>query len=151
LVPSIDGDSSVGRVEDADIDIGPNDIVNNLKLGGMIQLEARHESSFGLNLAYNFMDLSGDADRPLGPGKLEADIFQGILEGYGMYRVKTDKGPLDFYGGVRWWDMDIEFKVTTIQIADNSADWVDPVVGLRWMPQITDNWHIILKGDIGGF
>jgi hypothetical protein len=47
--------------------------------------------------------------------------------------------------------MDIEFKVTTIQIVDNSADWVDPVVGLRWMPQITDNWHIILKGDIGGF
>ena len=47
--------------------------------------------------------------------------------------------------------MDIEFKVTTIQIADNSENWVDPVVGLRSMPQTTDNWHIILKGDIGGF
>jgi hypothetical protein len=113
LVPSIDGDSSVGRVEGADIDIGPKDIVNNLDIGGMIQLEAHHESGYGFSLAYNFMDLSGDANRPLGPGKLKADIFQGILEGYGMYRVKTDKGPLGFYGGVRWWDMP---EITSVYI-----------------------------------
>ena len=30
LVPSIDGDASIGRVEGADIDVGPDDIINNL-------------------------------------------------------------------------------------------------------------------------
>jgi hypothetical protein len=151
LVPSIDGDTSVGRVEGADIDVGPDDILNNLDIGGMIQLEAHHESGYGISLAYNFMDLSGGATTPVSQNSLKADIYQGILEGYGIYRVDSAKGPLDFYGGVRWWDMDVEFKVNGIKVAENKPDWVDPVVGVRWMPQISENWHVILKGDIGGF
>jgi len=151
LVPSIDGDASIGRVEGADIDVGPDDIINNLELGAMIQLEAHHESGYGMSLAYNFMDLSGEATAPGELGKLKADIYQGILEGYGIYRVDSARGPLDFYGGVRWWDMDVELKVNGIKVVENTPDWVDPVVGVRWTPQISENWHIILKGDIGGF
>ncbi len=30
LIPSIEGDTSVGRVEGADLDVGPKDIVENL-------------------------------------------------------------------------------------------------------------------------
>ncbi len=150
LIPSIDGDASVGRVEGADIDVGPKDIVENLELGAMIQFEAHHESGYGLSMAYNFMDLSGGASAP-GRGSLNADIYQGIFEGYGIYRVSTDKGPLDFYGGIRWWDIDIELEVNGLKVVENTADWVDPVVGVRWMPQISENWHVILKGDIGGF
>ena len=150
LVTSIDGDASVGRVEGADIDVGPKDIIENLELGAMIQVEAHHKSGYGLSMAYNFMDLSGGASAP-GRGSLDADIHQGIFEGYGIYRVSTDKGPLDFYGGIRWWDIDVELKVNGLKVVENTADWVDPVVGLRWMPQISDSWHVILKGDIGGF
>jgi hypothetical protein len=150
LIPSIDGDASVGRVEGADIDVGPKDIVENLDLGAMIQVEAHHESGFGLSMAYNFMDLSGGASVP-GRGSLDADIYQGIFEGYAIYRVSTDKGPLDFYGGIRWWDIDVELEVNGSKVVDNTADWVDPVVGVRWIPQISDSWHLILKGDIGGF
>ncbi len=151
LVPYIDGDASIGKVEGADIDVGPKDIVENLDLGGMIQLEAHHESGFGISLAYNFMDLSGGATAPFSQNSLKADIYQGIFEGYGIYRVNSAKGPLDFYGGVRWWDIDVELKVNGIKVAENTNDWVDPVVGVRWMPQISENWHVILKGDIGGF
>jgi hypothetical protein len=151
LVPYIDGDASVGRVEGAEVDVGPKDITENLDLGAMIQLEAHHESGYGISLAYNFMDLGGGATDPSGMVSLDAEIYQGILEGYGIYRVNTDRGPLDFYGGVRWWDMDVEIKINNSQVVDNNADWVDPVVGARWMPQIADNWHLILKGDIGGF
>ena len=151
LVPSIDGDASVGRVEGVDIDVGPDDIINNLELGAMIQLEAHHESGYGVSLAYNFMDLGGSASAPGRQGSLSASIYQGILEGYGIYRVNSAQGPLDFYGGVRWWDIDIELKANGIKLVENTPDWVDPVVGVRWMPQISENWHVILKGDIGGF
>ena len=151
LVPYIDGDASVGRVEGAELDVGPKDIVENLDLGAMIQLEAHHESGYGISLAYNFMDLGGGATDPSGMVSLDVDMYQGILEGYGVYRVKTGRGPLDFYGGVRWWDMDVELDVNGSKIVENTADWVDPVVGARWMLQIADSWHLILKGDIGGF
>lgn len=151
LVPSINGDTSVGRVEGADIDVGADDIINNLELGGMIQLEAHHQSGYGVSLAYNFMDLSGGATAPGGQGNLKADLYQGILEGYGIYRIDSARGPLEFYGGIRWWDMDIELKANGIKVVENSPDWVDPVVGVRWIPQISENWHVIVKGDIGGF
>lgn len=151
LIPSIEGDTSVGRVEGADLDVGPKDIVENLDIGGMIQLEAHHKSGFGLSMAYNFMDLGGGASGPGGFADVDADVYQGIFEGYGIYRVSAGRGPLDFYGGIRWWDMDIELRVNGIERVKNTADWVDPVIGLRWMPQLAESWHVILKGDIGGF
>ena len=151
LIPSIDGDTSVGRVEGVDIDVGPDDILNNLDLGGMLQLEAHHASGFGMIIAYNFMDLGGDATAPSGQVNLKADIYQGIFEGYGVYRVDSGSGPLDFYGGVRWWDMDVELKANGTKIVENKPDWVDPVIGVRWNPAISKNWNMILKADVGGF
>ena len=151
LLPNITGDASVGALEGADVDVGTTDILENLELGGMIQFEALHESGYGVIMAYNFMDLGGKVTGPGGQNSLGADIFQGIFEGYGMYRVKMDRGPLDLYGGVRWWDMDVDVNVSGVQKVKSREDWVDPVVGVRWMPQITDNWHVIVKGDIGGF
>lgn len=151
LLPSIDGETSVGRVEGADVEVGPKDIINNLELGGMIQLEAHHTSGFGASLAYNFMDLAGDAPLPNNLPDLDIDVYQGILEGYGIYRMQTDRGPLDFYGGVRWWDMKVDLEIQGTNLVSNKPDWVDPVIGVRWMPAISENWGLILKGDIGGF
>lgn len=151
LLPSITGDTSIGVVEDAELDVGPKDILNNLELGAMIQLEALHKSGYGVSLAYNFMDLGGDATLPGSATKLSADIYQGILEAYGIYRMPTSSGPVDVYGGIRWWDMDVDFAVNGVTTSENEADWVDPVVGVRWMPQLAENWSLILKGDVGGF
>ncbi len=151
LIPSIDGETSVGRLEGADVEVGPKDIINNLELGGMIQLEAHHTSGFGVSLAYNFMDLAGDAPLPNNLPDLEIDIYQGIFEGYGIYRMQTDRGPLDVYGGVRWWDMKVDLEIHGTKLVSKDPDWVDPVIGVRWMPALSENWNLIVKGDIGGF
>ncbi len=151
LLPNITGDTSVGRLEDANIDVGTTDILNTLELGAMIQLEARHESGYGVIMAYNFMDLSGELTEPAGLNTLGADIYQGIFEGFGAYRLTMESGSLDFYGGVRWWDMDVDVNVSGVQKVKNRADWIDPVIGVHWMPQIADNWRLMVKGDIGGF
>jgi hypothetical protein len=45
----------------------------------------------------------------------------------------------------------LHFSYLWRKIAENTPAWVDPVVGVRWIPQISENWHFILKGDIGGF
>ncbi len=102
LLPNITGDASIGRLEGADIDVGTTDILNTLELGGMIQFEALHESGYGAVVAYNFMDPSGEAIGPDGQNTLGADIYQGIFEGFGAYRLQLANGSLDFYGGIRW-------------------------------------------------
>ncbi|MCP3888016.1 MAG: hypothetical protein GY702_03965 [Desulfobulbaceae bacterium] len=151
LIPSIDGDTSIGRVEGLNVDVGPSDILNNLDLGGMIQVEIHHNSGFGLIAAYNFMDLSGEASTPGGEIKLEPDIYQGIFEGYGAYRLGRESGPLDIYAGIRWWDIDVELDANGNRLVENKSDWVDPVIGARWTPAISQNWNFILRADIGGF
>lgn len=151
LIPSIDGDSSIGRLEGINLEVGPDDIINHLDLGGMLQLEAHHRSGFGLIVAYNFMDLSADAEVPGTPVKLESDIYQGIFEGYGVYRKDMENGTLNFLAGIRWWDIDIELQSNGTALVENKPDWVDPVIGARWTPAISDKWKFILRGDIGGF
>ena len=151
LVPSIDGDTTIGRVEGIDIDVGPSDILNNLEMGAMIQLEAIHKSGFGVITAYNFMDLGGGATGPNSQADLDVDIYQGIFEGYGLYRMDSAKGPFDIYAGVRWWDIDVEVKANGTQYVENKPDWVDPVVGFRWMPDLSQNWGFIFRADVGGF
>jgi hypothetical protein len=154
LFPFIKGDTTTGVAEDTDVDISPGDIFDTLDLGGMIYLEAFHENGFGASLGYAFMDLSDKGSGPAGFTSAEVDIYQGIFEGYLYYRTKTETGPLDVFGGIRHWDIDVDLDYKGIVGSENhdgGDDWVDPIVGVRWMPQIAEDWSLILRGDIGGF
>lgn len=154
LFPSIKGESSTGAAEGTDIDVDFGDIIDTLDLGGMIIVEAWHKNRFGVSLGYAFMDLNDETSGPAGFTKAESDIFQGIFEGYLYSRHTTLKGPLDVFAGVRHWDMDIDITLKGINNSEkfnSSDDWVDPIIGARWMPKISDDWSIIARGDIGGF
>lgn len=120
----------------------------------MLQVEARHSSGYGAMLNYAFMDLGKDLSGPRGFTKVDTDIFQGILEGFGTYRFEYQGGTLDMYGGVRWWDIGIDVDATTpLGNASYSRDkdWVDPVLGLRWLPRLNDALRLLVQGDVGGF
>ncbi len=154
LVPSITGDASMGRIEGADVDVSGSDILNSLELGAMLQLEARHESGYGAMVNYAFMDLGQDFSGPLGYTDVDTDIFQGILEGFGTYRVEYQGGTVDLYGGVRWWDIGIELEANTpfgSRSYSRDEGWVDPVIGARWLPQIAEQFRLLIQGDVGGF
>ncbi|MFM1848038.1 MAG: hypothetical protein RL417_1512 [Pseudomonadota bacterium] len=154
LLPSISGDAAVGRIDDAEVELDAGDVLESLEFGAMLQVEARHKSGYGGSLNYAFMNLGQNAEGPLGFTDFDADIFQGLLEGYGTYRFELEGGTLDAYAGVRWWDIGIDVDGTTprgSRSLDRDEDWVDPVVGLRWLPRIADKWRLFLQGDVGGF
>jgi hypothetical protein len=154
LVPSITGDASLGRIDSADVDISGSDILKSLELGAMLQVEARHSSGWGGMLNYAFMDLGKDFSGPLGYTSVNTDIFQGILEGFATYRVEYQGGTVDLYGGVRWWDIGIDVDANTpLGSASYSRDedWVDPVIGARWMPRLNESFRLLVQGDVGGF
>lgn len=154
LVPSITGDASLGRIENAEVDVSGSDILNSLELGAMLQLEARHSSGFGAMVNYAFMDLGQDFSGPLGYTEVDTDIFQGTLEGFGTYRVDYQGGSVDLYTGVRWWDIAIDLDAKT-PFGDRSYSrdegWVDPVIGTRWLPRLSEQFRLLLQGDVGGF
>ena len=158
LLPNISGDASLGRIEDIDLDVDFGDILSTLDLGGMVQLEARHDSGFGLVLNYAFMFLGEDTKGPRGFTNFDANVFQGILEAYGMYRFVFDWSTFDVYAGIRWWDISLDIAATAplgrpigrLSFVKD-ANWVDPVIGFRWFPRIANDWRLLMQADIGGF
>jgi len=154
LAPSISGDASLGRIDSADVDISSSDIFRSLDLGAMLQLEARHSSGYGALINYAFMDLGNRLSGPRGQTELNTDIFQGILEGFITRRVDYQGGTFDLYGGVRWWDIGLDANLNTnfgSASFSRDKDWVDPVVGVRWMPRLSESFRLLLQGDVGGF
>jgi hypothetical protein len=155
VLPSISGNASLGRIDDQDVDVDAGDILKSLDMGAMLQVEARHtKSNVGVMLNYAFMDLSKGVTGPLGFTDVDADIFQGTLEGFYTYRSYFEHSTLDTYAGARWWDINLDVNATTPRGSrsySRDVDWVDPVIGLRWATKIADSWRLLLQGDIGGF
>jgi hypothetical protein len=151
---TIDGDAGIGRVTGADVDVDFGDILDNLDLGGFLRFEARHESGWGVALDYAFMDLSGDRTSPRG-GVLDAELFQGVFEALLMKGTRSGDAQLDYFAGVRWWNNEVDVVIDPVLLPGTASrsvdeDWVDLVIGARWINPISEKWSFLLKGDIGG-
>ncbi len=155
LAATIDGDSGIGRVDGADVDVNFDDILDVLNAAAMVHYEAHHTSGWGLILDYSFMDLRDDLSGPKG-GVADFKVRQGVFQADVMYRVSLAGGTLDYLGGVRWWDNNLEVNVDAAVLPGSvsrrvSEDWVDVFVGARWIQPINQQWDYILRGDVGGF
>jgi len=151
---TIDGDAGIGRVTGADVDVEFGDILDSLDLGGFLGFEARHESGWGVALDYAFMDLSGDRTSPRG-GVLEGDVFQGVFEALLVKGTESGDAQLDYFAGVRWWNNEVDVVIDPVLLPGTASrsvdeDWVDLVIGARWINPISEKWSFLLKGDVGG-
>ena len=150
---TIDGDAGIGRVDGADVDVDFDDILDNLDLGGFGRFEARHESGWGVALDYAFMDLSDDITGPRG-GVLSGDVREGVLEAMLVKGTQSGDAQLDYFAGLRWWDIDVDVTIDPVILpgtvsASVEEDWVDLVIGARWKNPISEKWTLVLRGDIG--
>jgi hypothetical protein len=154
MATSIEGNASIGRATGVEVDVEFSDILETLDMALMGHFEAHHMSGWGFWFDYGFMDLSQDISGPAG-GVASADVRQGVLEAFALYRQELDHGKIDYLTGVRWWDNDIDATVDPAvypgaKSINIDADWVDFVVGARWTHYFNQNWHFRLRGDIGG-
>jgi len=155
----IQGDTQISRMQNrADIDMGPNDIYGNLKMGAMLHYEGLASNGWGVWLDYAFMNLGFDTDEAMIDGS--TGFYQGILEAFVKYRSPLETGYVEYYAGVRWWhnDIDMNYNVdlarpnVTIPFSwSGTYDWYDPVIGARWTYPVNEKWSFQLRGDIGGF
>ncbi|UGA57342.1 hypothetical protein [Vibrio sp. VB16] len=154
---NIRGDSTIGNVS-TDVDVDPAFIVDHLDIGAMLRLEGIYDNQWGYYVDYSFMKLSGKSDAILGNDlsllKGELEIRQGVLEVKGFKRYQYDFGTLDYMAGFRWWDNDINTKIYTSggQLNANKnldADWVDYLIGARWITDLSDHWKFHFGLDAG--
>ena len=153
--PGIVLPSQEGSLPPGNIDVGPDNIVKNLKMGAMAHYEAHHNSGWGVWLDYVFMDLGKSPDSGFEYLNVQdVGAFQGILEAFATYRTPLEDGYVDYFGGVRWWHMNLDM---TMAIAgetfypQRTFDWYDPVIGAVWVTPLNENWSFRVRGDVGGF
>ncbi len=155
MTSSIKGDAGVGKLPQSDVDVGFDAIWENLESAAMLHFEAHHESGWGMAFDYGYMDLGKKVKNDV--GTLNTEVRQGVFEGMAMYRTQFEHGTLDYFGGVRWWDNDLELELSSQAYPDaafyrdTKADWVDLVVGARWIGKINEEWNYLAQLDVGGF
>lgn len=151
---SIEGDSTV-KGQDSDVDIRFKDILEQLNFGVFLEGEARKER-FGLFANVLYADLETDQ----GTGPLDIEVGTKVFMGGGGASYRLGPYPLDSGGGALVLDPYAGFRYTLIDVdldisgqRNESADqqWVDPIVGLRSILQLTPRWNLTAFGDVGGF
>ncbi len=165
---ALKGDVGVGKTK-ANVDASFSDILKNLNGALMLSLELR-KGRFGILSDSVFAQLEDDAASARGRVKVDAKVNQFIQNLAGTFRVGTWQladfgatGPLsltvDPYAGVRYTYLDSELDgkldlpdlgVSARRTAEQSEDWVDPIVGLRTTWTLGEHWSLVAAGDVGG-
>lgn len=174
------GDLTVKGVP-ADIGMSFSDIMSDFNFGGQLHVEARKRKwGIFLDATYMDLGTDVDGARyTTGPGgvlQVEKYLDAGIrmrewlVEFGGAYRFaqvplegNKDRMMLfDLIGGGRYWYLYSDIDVGIV-LQDNgsvvsryisgsgSKQWIDPFIGLRTGFQLSKNFMIVLRGDVGGF
>jgi len=155
LLPNIKGNTSLRSVNNVDVDISTSDIFDNLKMAGMIHLETMYKNSWGIVFDFGLMDLENDIPGIVNGIFYTAGIKQSVMELLLFNRTKIKGGVFDFFVGARRWKNKIRLErsqgafLPSIEL-QRDENWVDAVIGARAYFDISRDWQLMVRGDIGG-
>jgi hypothetical protein len=143
-------------------DVNMNDIISNLKSGGMIAGEVRY-GSWGImaDLVSATLQKTGTTSVSPAPGynfklAMKPTVQQTILTGAATYNLVNNQNTnVDGLLGVRWISMTATLNLaldgTNYSLSDSkTVSTVDPIVGFKGRYRIADStWYIPFYGDIG--
>ncbi|MEE9612677.1 MAG: hypothetical protein V3W19_15605 [Desulfatiglandales bacterium] len=147
---NLDGDATV-RGTTAPINLDFDEIFDTLEGLFTVHFEAWYRQKWGLLIDVSYINISDQQTTP-GP-TLDVD-FENVITELGFFYRFFDKGPhqLEALAGIRYTDLDVEIDVVGVPLNTNgNQDWLDPMIGARYNWQISEKWHLSLRGDIGGF
>ena len=154
---SMGGTTSAGQ----DIEVGIDDLLDNLKMGGMGTLAARKGrwSMFG-DLIYLDDGDSGNTTVSIGPrGRVQVPasasldlkaVISTVGAGYRFYDASGTT--LDAVGGVRmlWLDTTVKASVGSVNsMVKDSGSNFDAIIGLRGQSDLNEKWYVDYYADIG--
>lgn len=149
---AIDGDLTVGGNKNS-VELPFSDIADNLEAAFIVHFEGMHKSNWGFLIDVNYLDLSNDVNLP-GPlnVKTNVDFDATLAEFSGLYRIDRGIHIFDIILGLRYTNLDTTVTAAAgPTLVDESQDWLDPLVGIRWKWGFADQWTLVTRGDIGGF
>ena len=149
---------------DADVNANFSDILDNLDMAGEINIEAGTDR-YGVFVQPNYLELSEDATAtlPISGAQVKSKLtmtttfieFGGFARLVDVKRETGGHNTIDLIGGLRYWDMCNEVKLSVpaaglSRKTEKDGNILDPFVGLRMKAYIADKVPYSLRADIGG-
>lgn len=148
---SISGDMTV-KGNEAEVEADFGDIFGNLNGVFTVHFDTAWKEKWGGFVDLNYVNLEADKDTPPPGGTVTPKLTMFMSEFAGFYRLNKDAHKFDFFGGIRYTDIDGKLEFSgPLGIQKGNESWVDPMFGLRWRWKFADKWALITRGDIGGF
>ena len=148
---SLDGDVAV-RGEFSPVDLGFDDILDNLDFAGTVHFEGR-QAKWGFLFDYSLIKLKMEEDAPpMGtfPGGLfVVDMDINMVEVAGTRSFALEHGHVDVLFGARYMDIDNTITPPTpLPTISGAQDWTDAMAGARISARLAKHWSLLLRGDI---
>jgi hypothetical protein len=148
--------TTAGTIPDARVGADFGDILSNLNaLPVMLAGEIR-QGRFGLVTDLMVISVEADADTP-GPAFSGGEArLRGVIGSVlAAWRVaEAERGQLDLGAGLRAFGLSTRFTLEPGTLAgrriERDANWVNPIVGLRYRHDLGAGWATTLYGDVGG-
>jgi hypothetical protein len=148
LGASMDGTTGVEPLT-ADVDVGFDDILDNLEFGAMGRIRAARDP-WSINLDVIYMGLGVSGGPPDFTAPFDVDIDQTAIELGAGFKYNEY---FESIVGVRYNDLSIDmrfFGPLGVQ-ASGSEHWWDPFVGVNIRAPLGAKWTFRGRADIGGF
>jgi opacity protein-like surface antigen len=142
---------------EADVDVGFDDILSNLKFGIMGSYRGDRSDGWVVMADYIYMSLEADKPSNVGPVLVDTtvEVQQTAFEFDLGYRVNDQ---VTVFAGLRYNDVDADLDVVRTgpgagasRAASKGDSWIDPVVGVTARYPINETWSVGVRGDVGGF
>jgi hypothetical protein len=149
---SIDGTLQVGGLTE-DLQLPPDFFFDNFDTGVSVYIEAKRFGRYGGAFDVSYVKVNNSfltEDR----NQVDWEFKLVQWELFGLYRfVNNPKRSIDALGGVRHKYIDLAVEVTGSDPGEGgfSENWFDPIVGARWIEDISRGFILIVRGDAGGF
>ncbi|MCU0576024.1 MAG: hypothetical protein MUD15_04255 [Desulfobacterota bacterium] len=159
----IEGTANV-KGRSADVNMNFSDILSNLDMVGEINIEAGTDK-YGVFVQPNYLDMSDEVTStlPISGAQVKSTItctttfieFGGFSRLVDVRRETGGHNTIDLLGGLRYWDMTNEVKLSVPtagvdRTVKADTNLLDPFVGLRMKAYIADKVPYSLRADIGG-
>ena len=155
---SLDGEAQVGEAV-ADVDVGFSEILDDINIGFMGFIDGRKgRLGYFINPIYSQLTTKENVEGE----RVDVTNDSSILAIGGYYRWiekavagrnggNTGRVVVEPYGGVRWTYLRVEIDAKGVGQVDESENWLDPIIGSRFMYAWDSRWDIAFAGDVGGF
>ncbi len=142
----IEGETTVGPIT-APVNITFSDALDNLDSALMLHYEG-HKGEWGILSDVLHIGLDPEATLPNG-APAAVDLTNNVVEFGGIYKPQSSE-VFELLFGIRYTELEIN---ATIGAAPKASlvdeEWVDAFVGGRLIGQLSDNWRLIGRADVG--